>query len=62
MHGDSDKTKFRTLTIILPGGSLPLKTLNKIGELGKRYGFDLYLSTAQNLRIYNIKTADFVEI
>jgi sulfite reductase beta subunit-like hemoprotein len=62
MHGDSDKTKIRTLTIILPGGSLPLKTLNKIGELGERYGFDLYLSTAQNLRIYNIKTADLEEI
>lgn len=58
MHGDNDKSKLKALTIILSGGSLPLKVLGKVGELGNKYGFDLYLSTAQNLRIYNINESD----
>ena len=48
----------KTLTIMLPGGSLPQALLGKITELARRYTFDLYLSTAQNLRLYGIAPDD----
>jgi NAD(P)H-nitrite reductase large subunit len=54
MHGDKQKSGPKTLTILLPGGALPFGLLRKIDELGSKYDFDLYLSTAQNLRLYNI--------
>jgi len=50
------------LTILLPGGSLPLEILHKVDELGAKYDFDLYLSTAQNLRLYNIDESDLPAI
>jgi sulfite reductase beta subunit-like hemoprotein len=62
MHGDNDKVGPKTLTILLPGGALPLPVLRKIDELGGKYRFELYLSTAQNLRLYNIAAADLPAI
>jgi sulfite reductase beta subunit-like hemoprotein len=62
MHGDNSNVKVKTLTIVLSGGSLPLEVLNKVGELGGRYDFNIYLSTAQNLRLYNINEADLEAI
>ena len=58
MHGDKDKSGPKTLTILLPGGALPAKVLQKVDELAAKYCFDLYLSTAQNLRLYNIAESD----
>ncbi len=55
MHGDKQQPGPKTLTILLPGGSLPFGVLRKIDELGTKFAFDLYLSTAQNLRLYNIE-------
>lgn len=51
-----------TLTILLPGGSLPFEVLRKVDELGSKYDFELYLSTAQNLRLYNIDPRDLPAI
>jgi len=48
----------KTLTIMLPGGALPKKLLPKINELAARFEFDIYISTAQNLRLYGIPAAD----
>lgn len=62
MHGDKDKSGPKSLTILLPGGSLPSPVLRKVDELAAKYSFDLYLSTAQNLRLYNIGEADFSPI
>lgn len=62
MHGDKNKSGFKTLTILLPGGSLPAKIVNKISELASKFSFDLYLSTAQNLRLYKIAEADLETI
>ena len=62
MHGDKDKSGPKTLTILLPGGSLPSKVLRKVDELAEKYSFDLYLSTAQNLRLYNIAESDLASI
>ena len=62
MHGDKSTTGLKTLTILLPGGSLPIMTLHKIDKLSTIYSFAIYLSTAQNLRLYNIAAADLPEI
>lgn len=48
----------KTLTVLLPGGALPLTWLAKINELTGRFAFELYLSTAQNLRLYGIAPDD----
>jgi len=48
----------KTLTIMLPGGALPKALLPKLNELAARFEFDIYLSTAQNLRLYGIPAAE----
>lgn len=48
----------KTLTILLPGGALPKAWLAKITELAARFEFEIYLSTAQNLRLYGIAADD----
>lgn len=48
----------KTLTILLPGGALPQGLLARIDELAGRFEFELYLSTAQNLRLYGIAADD----
>lgn len=62
MHGDKSKPGLKTLTILLPGGALPARVLSKANELGAKYSFDLYLSTAQNLRLYNLAESDLPAI
>jgi sulfite reductase beta subunit-like hemoprotein len=62
MHGDHEKSGPKTLTILLPGGALPARVLRKVDELNARYRFEIYLSTAQNLRLYNIAEADLPAI
>ena len=61
MHSGSN-TPLKTLTILLPGGSLPFNVLAKVNKLSARYKFELYLSTAQNLRLYNIPENDLESI
>lgn len=48
----------KTLTILLPGGALPKGLLTRLSELAGRFAFELYLSTAQNLRLYGIAPDD----
>lgn len=52
------KEAFGSLTILLPGGRLPAELLAAVNELAGRYGFSLYLSTAQNLRLTGIREQD----
>lgn len=42
------------LTIMLPAGRLPVKLSSMINELADEYGFELYLTTTQNLRLLGI--------
>ena len=46
------------LTILLPAGRLPLAIMDKVNELAKKYQLELYLSTAQNLRLMGIREED----
>ena len=46
------------LTILLPAGRLPLAIMGKVNELAKKYQLELYLSTAQNLRLMGIREED----
>lgn len=46
--------KKMSLTVLLPAGRLPLPIMNKAYELAIKYNLELYLSTAQNLRILEV--------
>lgn len=50
---DHENAKKR-LTILLPAGRLPLPVMAKAHELAVRYGLEVYLSTAQNLRLMGL--------
>ncbi len=49
MNGEKQR-----LTILLPAGRLPLPVMAKAYELAQRYGLEVYLSTAQNLRLMGL--------
>lgn len=55
------KSKTR-LTILLPAGRLPLPVMAKATELAQRHNLEVYLSTAQNLRLMGINEADLPAI
>jgi len=46
------------LTILLPAGRLPLAIMDKVNALAKKYHLEIYLSTAQNLRLMGIREED----
>mgnify|MGYP001236430743 FL=1 len=50
------------LTILLPAGRLPLAIMDKANELAKKYHLEIYLSTAQNLRLMGIREEDLPAI
>ncbi|MDG4474634.1 nitrite reductase [Thiovibrio frasassiensis] len=50
------------LTILLPAGRLPLAIMDKANALAQKYQLELYLSTAQNLRLMGIKEEDLPAI
>ncbi|MBU0483386.1 MAG: nitrite reductase [Proteobacteria bacterium] len=58
MASIEDLKKKSSLTILLPGGELPLAILHKVNELCARYRFGIYLSTVQNLRLYGVDEKD----
>ena len=50
------------LTILLPAGRLPLAIMDKANDLAKKYHLEIYLSTAQNLRLMGIREEDLPAI
>ncbi|MBU0480276.1 MAG: nitrite reductase [Proteobacteria bacterium] len=52
----------QSVTIMLPGGKLPGAVLQKVTELRKVFTFDIYLTTAQNMRLYNIEKSELAPI
>jgi dissimilatory sulfite reductase (desulfoviridin) alpha/beta subunit len=49
-----DETKKVSITVLLPAGRLPLDIMEAVHRLAKQYGFGLYLSTLQNLRLIDV--------
>lgn len=49
-----------SVTILLPSGRLPLDLMKEIQTLSEKYNLGIYLTTQQNMRIYNIP-ADTVD-
>ena len=50
-----EKSLVRTsITVLAPAGLLPANLLNLISQLATEYGFGVYLSTAQNLRLLDL--------
>ncbi|HET97229.1 MAG TPA: nitrite reductase [Desulfurivibrio alkaliphilus] len=50
-------SKKKRLTILLPAGRLPLPVMAKAHELAQRFGLEVYLSTAQNMRLMGLDDA-----
>jgi len=48
----------KSLTVLTPSGLVSTDILNKINEIAQRYELSVYLSTAQNIRLLNVKDAD----
>lgn len=48
----------KSITVLLPAGRLPQPVLEAVGELIRKYGFELYLSTMQNLRLVKVREED----
>ena len=50
------------LTVMLPSGKLPLDIMTKAHSLATEHNLDIYLTTAQNLRLLNIPSGTMDEI
>ena len=48
----------KSLTILVPAGLVPSLMLGQVNEIVQQYDLNIYLSTAQNIRLLNIKEAD----
>ena len=62
MSNMEQQVKKMSLTILLPAGRLPKELLDKVHELAGRHEFGLYLSTAQNLRLLEVREDRLDEI
>jgi NAD(P)H-nitrite reductase large subunit len=49
---------WKSITVLLGAGRLPLPLLDAVAELMRDYRFELYLSTAQNLRLIKVREED----
>lgn len=49
-----EESKTVSITILLPAGRLPLDIMEAVHRLAGRYGFGIYLSTLQNLRLIGV--------
>ncbi|HFQ82026.1 MAG TPA: nitrite reductase [Desulfobacterales bacterium] len=45
----------KSITILLPAGLLPAELLTVVHDLAERYNLGIYLSTAQNIRLLDVK-------
>lgn len=52
------KSMSKSLTILIPEGVVSVPMLNTVTELVRRYDLGLYLSTAQNLRLLDMREED----
>jgi dissimilatory sulfite reductase (desulfoviridin) alpha/beta subunit len=44
----------KAITILLPSGRLPLEVMQEVTRLAQQFGFEIYLTTMQNLRLRNV--------
>ncbi|WP_028585114.1 nitrite/sulfite reductase domain-containing protein [Desulfogranum mediterraneum] len=51
-----------SLTILIPAGRLPLEIMNTAQQLAGQHDLEVYLSTAQNLRLNNIPEGVLEEV
>ena len=51
----SKNVQKKSITVLIPQGLVPASIFNTVNELVDKYGLQVYLSTAQNLRILNFK-------
>ena len=51
---DNKNAQGVSITILLPAGRLPLDIMQTAHDLAKQYGFGIYLSLTQNMRLINV--------
>ena len=51
-----------SITIMLPAGRLPADLMKSVADLATQYGFSVYLSVLQNLRLINVPKQSEQEI
>ncbi len=49
-----DEQKNVSITVLMPAGLLPLPLMEAVHQLADHYGFGIYLSTLQNLRLIDV--------
>jgi len=54
----SEQMLKKSLTLLIREGLVPSAVLKTLGELAEQYALQIYLSTAQNLRILDVKAED----
>ncbi|NOX24894.1 MAG: nitrite reductase [Deltaproteobacteria bacterium] len=52
----------KSITILLPAGLVPLELLSLVNDLAHTYSLGIYLSTAQNIRLLDVRDEDEQEI
>ncbi|MEN8198911.1 MAG: nitrite reductase [Thermodesulfobacteriota bacterium] len=50
----SDTPTGNSITLLLPAGRIPLTLIQTVHDLAGQYGFELYLSLSQNLRLLGV--------
>ncbi len=58
----AEERKTKSLTILLPGGGLPLSLARVAADLAEEFGCGLYLTTVQNLRLVNVPADAAAEV
>ena len=53
----SDNSAGVSITVLLPAGRLPLDIMKTTHELATKYGFGIYCSLTQNIRLINVPEA-----
>lgn len=54
----NDNTKKVSITMLLTAGIMPAAVLHKVNDLQNQFGFDLYVTTQQNMRLLNVAEGD----
>jgi len=65
LHAKADKDPMRlkkSITILLPAGLVPSELFSLINELARKYKLGVYLSTAQNIRLLDVRDEDEEDI
>lgn len=62
MDSQPPKKMKKSLTVLIPEGLVPAAILSAVAGLVEKYGLQIYLSTAQNLRLLDVQDEDEADV